>query len=53
MCMYISTFGPNSYTYPRELEACIIGGEVLRISGWPAQYYGAYFFADFVHGTIL
>lgn len=25
---------------------------MLRISGWPAEYYNAYFFAEFVHGKI-
>lgn len=44
--------------YPEEGEegtyrkGAIIGGVVLRNSAWPAQYYGAYFHADFSRGDL-
>lgn len=46
------------YTYDRTQyqegggKAAIIGGPVLRNSGWPARYKGAYFHGDFARGDL-
>jgi len=38
------------YTYP---QSSINGGDFLDVpNGWPKEFQGGYFFADFVHGWI-
>jgi glucose/arabinose dehydrogenase len=37
------------YSYP---FASIVGGDFCHARGWPEEYQGKYFFADFVHGWV-
>ena len=41
------------YSYPHSgRDACVTGGFVYRGTQFPAEYYGSYFFADYVQNTI-
>ena len=41
------------YSYPHGgRDACVIGGIVYRGSQFPSEYYGSYFFGDYVQHTV-
>jgi glucose/arabinose dehydrogenase len=44
---------PPIYSYPHNgRDACITGGFVYRGNQFPSEYYGNYFFGDFVQNTM-
>lgn len=48
-----SSFTAPIYAYPHTgRDACVTGGFVYRGTGFPGEYYGNYFFADYVQNWI-